>query len=198
MKKTEFHDKSSINNIFCTFLDRREASLTLQWRWMGTLRFSLYALFRIIRPREYSGTPVFFNFTPTFQFYRMRCCRSDCPGLFFLLLSTLVCCQPTELILGFFCFIIHLIYLFYFTPAAVLAFLPDSNDLPDSVTPIASFPVHHLKQPVEFIVGEGSWRERESERERERERESYNLSITPLLLLLSQNRLKSHYRYKIE
>ena len=32
----------------------------------------------------------------------MRRCRSDWPVL---LLATLVCCQPTELILGFFCFI---------------------------------------------------------------------------------------------
>ena len=33
-----------------------------------------------------------------------RCCRSDWPGLFILLLSTLVCCQPTELIWGCFFF----------------------------------------------------------------------------------------------
>ena len=36
----------------------------------------------------------------------MRCCRCDRPGLLFvLLLSTLMCCQPTELIWAFFCFI---------------------------------------------------------------------------------------------
>ena len=35
----------------------------------------------------------------------MRWCRSNARALFVLLLPTLVCCQPTELILGFFCFI---------------------------------------------------------------------------------------------
>ena len=47
---------------------------------------------------------LFFLFvSKNFQF---TCGAAEATGLgFILLLSTLVCCQPTELILGFFCFI---------------------------------------------------------------------------------------------
>ena len=37
-------------------------------------------------------------------YFPLEWCRSNWPGLFFFL-STLVCCQPTESILGCFCFI---------------------------------------------------------------------------------------------
>ena len=69
------------------------------------MRFHIYQFtmsFSVIYSFIYS----FFLVEIFFIFVRwsdgMRCCRSDWPE--FLLLSTFVCCQPTELILAYFFF----------------------------------------------------------------------------------------------